>query len=119
MVLRYSARLNVHPMYTHVKVEDRHPSLPGESLPLVPHAGLSQVEVEGAHGSALAFLDTGAHLSYAPATAVCGLVPVEQLLCFARRKYTQRITTVPFIERGKVVTRDWSETYGASKAAPI
>lgn len=52
------------------------PSLPGETLPLVPHAGLFQIQVEGAHGSALAFLDTGAHFSYAPATAVRGLVPV-------------------------------------------
>lgn len=52
------------------------PSLPGESLPLVPHAGLFQIEVEGAHGSALAFLDTGAHLSYAPVEAVRGLEPV-------------------------------------------
>lgn len=101
MVLRYSARLNVHPMYTHVKVEDRHPSLPGESLALVPHAGLSQVEVEGAHGSALAFLDTGAHLSYAPATAVRGLVPVEQLLCFAQRRYAQRIYTPRSIAQRK------------------
>ncbi len=52
------------------------PALSGESLPLVPHAGLFQIEVEGAHGAALAFLDTGAHLSYAPASAVRGLVPV-------------------------------------------
>ena len=52
------------------------PALPGESLPLVPHAGLFQIEVEGAHGSALASLDSGAHLSYAPAAAVRGLVPV-------------------------------------------
>ena len=35
------------------------------------------------------------------------------------RHSTSLLTTVPFIERGKVVTRDWSETYGASKAAPI
>lgn len=52
------------------------PALPGETLALVSHAGLFQLEVEGAHGRALAFLDTGAHLSYAPASAVRGHVPV-------------------------------------------
>lgn len=51
-------------------------ALPGETIPLVPHAGLFQVAVKGAHGSALAFLDTGAHLSYAPSAAVRGLIPV-------------------------------------------
>lgn len=54
------------------------PSLPGETIPLVPCAGLFQVTVEGDFGSALAFLDTGAHLSYAPAPAVRGLVPVDR-----------------------------------------
>jgi len=44
--------------------------------PLVPHAGLFQIEVEGAHGSALAFLDAGAYERWAPASAVRGLAPV-------------------------------------------
>ena len=54
------------------------PPLPGETLPLIPHTGLFQIEVEGAHGSALAFLDSGAQLSYAPTSAVRGLAPVAQ-----------------------------------------
>lgn len=42
----------------------------GEEIPLVPHAGVYQVEVTGEHGRTSAFLDTGAYLSYAPESAV-------------------------------------------------
>jgi hypothetical protein len=52
------------------------PPMRGETLPLVPHAGLFQIEVQGDHGSALAFLDSGAHISYAPAASVRDLTPV-------------------------------------------
>lgn len=47
----------------------------GEEIPLIAYAGVYQVEVTGQHGTALAFLDTGAHLSYAPDSAVRGLTP--------------------------------------------
>lgn len=53
------------------------PALSGEAMELTPHdTGLFQIEVKGEHGSALAWLDTGAPLSYAPASVVRGCRPV-------------------------------------------
>lgn len=48
------------------------PRLRGESIDLVPVAGLFQLPIVAPNGGALAFLDTGAPISYAPASAVTG-----------------------------------------------
>ena len=54
------------------------PALPGETLPLTSAAGVYQIELESPIGTAQAFLDTGAPVSYGPAAAVAGLTPVDR-----------------------------------------
>ena len=48
----------------------------GEIVPLRPHFGLYQIEVATTSGTGLAFLDTGAQLSYAPPAECAGVEPV-------------------------------------------
>ena len=58
------------------------PHLRGDTVPLTPEAGVFQLELIGPEGPARAFLDSGAPISYAPASAVRGLTPTRRVRDF-------------------------------------
>ena len=53
------------------------PEIAGETIALEPKMGVFQIAIEGRHGPALAMLDSGAQLSYAPRDAVADLLPID------------------------------------------
>ena len=57
--------VNGHPLY-------------GETVSLRPKNGIFEIPIQGPFGSTMAILDSGAWLSYAPASAVAGLARVGQ-----------------------------------------